>query len=144
MDTATKKPGEVLISYSWDSESHVQDVLALSDRLRSKGIDCVIDQYEVSPPEGWPRWMDRKIASCDLVIVICTKTYLARVMGEEEQGKGNGVKWEGTIIYQHLYNQGAENRKFIPVLMRDSDKAWPGSRAACSAIDRRNGRTKIN
>jgi len=116
--------GEVLISYSWDSDPHPQKVLALSDRLRSEGIDCVLDQYEVSPPEGWPRWMDRKINIASLVIVICTKTYLARVIGEEEPGKGNGVRWEGGIICQHLYNQGGENKKFIPVLMQESDKKY--------------------
>ena len=52
---------EVFISYSWDSEEHVREVLDLSNRLRSEGVDCVLDQYEESPPEGWPRWMDRKI-----------------------------------------------------------------------------------
>lgn len=124
MNAENSRGGEVLISYSWDSEAHVKSVLALSDRLRSDGIDCVIDQYEVSPPEGWPRWMERKIVGSELVIVVCTQTYLARVMGEEEPGKGNGVKWEGNIIYQHLYNQGGENRKFIPVLMQESDKGY--------------------
>ena len=55
--------GEVFISYSWDNEEHIKAVLSLSDRLRSDGIDCVLDQYELSPAEGWPRWMDRKIAN---------------------------------------------------------------------------------
>lgn len=115
--------GEVFISYSWDSKEHIDSVLALSNRLRSDGIDCVLDQYEVSPPEGWPRWMDGKIQSADLVLVVCTETYLARVMGREAPDKGLGVKWEGNVIYQHLYNAGA-NRKFIPVLMNDSHKRF--------------------
>ncbi|MGA3126561.1 MAG: toll/interleukin-1 receptor domain-containing protein [Candidatus Korobacteraceae bacterium] len=116
--------GEVFISYSWDSEEHITSILALSNRLRSDGIDCLLDQYEVSPPEGWPRWMDGKIASADLVLVVCTEVYFARVMGYEETGKGLGVKWEGNIIYQHLYNAGANNQKFIPVLMKDRDKGF--------------------
>ena len=51
----------VFISYSHDSTEHADRVLALSDRLRADGIDCILDQYEVSPPEGFPRWMDRQI-----------------------------------------------------------------------------------
>ena len=54
---------EVFISYSHDTVEHVEAVLELSDRLRSEGIDCVLDQYEVSPPEGWPRWMDKKFVT---------------------------------------------------------------------------------
>src|SRR5258708_30695749 len=75
--------GEVFISYSWDSESHVQAVLELSNRLRSEGIDCVLDQYEVSPPEGWPLWMDKKIRDSRLVLTVCTETYYKRVMKDE-------------------------------------------------------------
>jgi hypothetical protein len=116
--------GEVFISYSWDNEEHIASVLALSNKLRADGVDCVLDQYEVSPPEGWPRWMDRTIASVDLVLVICTERYFARVMGYEKADKGLGVKWEGNIIYQHLYNAGANNQKFIPVLMKDEDKGF--------------------
>jgi len=113
--------GTVFISYSWDSDDHVTAVRALSDRLRSDGIDCILDQYEVSPPEGWPRWMDRNIETADLVLVVCTETYLNRVMGREEVGAGNGVRWEGGLIYQHLYNAGSDNRKFIPVVLRSGD-----------------------
>jgi SEFIR domain len=47
-------PGELFISYGWDNGHHVKAVLTLSNRLRSEGIDCVLDQYEQSPPEGWP------------------------------------------------------------------------------------------
>lgn len=118
--------GEVFISYSWDSEDHVRSVLQFSDRLRSEGIDCVLDQYEVSPPEGWPRWMDRKIRDAQFVLMVCTETYYKRVMGDEEAGKGLGVRWEGGLIYQHIYNAGTMNNKFIPVLMRGEDQPFIG------------------
>ncbi|HZZ17009.1 MAG TPA: SEFIR domain-containing protein [Candidatus Sulfotelmatobacter sp.] len=124
-DSAPSVPvGEVFISYSWDTESHVQSVLALSNRLRSEGIDCVLDQYEESPPEGWPLWMDKKIRDSRLVLMVCTETYYKRVMKDEEDpDTGRGVKWEGGLVYQHLYNAGT-NQKFIPVLFRDSDKKF--------------------
>lgn len=44
-------------------------------------------------------------------------------MGEEEPGKGLGVKWEGGIIYQHLYNAGMEGQKFIPVVFDPADQS---------------------
>jgi hypothetical protein len=137
---------EVFISYSWDSEEHLASVLALSNRLRADGIDCVLDQYEVSPPEGWPRWMDRKIASASLVLMICTESYFARVMGYEEVNKGLGVKWEGNLIYQQLYNSGANNQKFIPVLMKDEDKGFipiPVQGATHFTVDTESGYQRL-
>lgn len=111
---------EVFISYSHDNVGHVKQVLALSNKLRSEGIDCVLDQYETSPPEGWPRWMDKKIRDAQFVLMICTESYYKRVMGEEDLDKGLGVKWEGNLIYQHIYNAGTVNSKFIPLLFEPS------------------------
>jgi TIR domain len=88
--------GEVFIRYSWDSESHSKSVLPLSNQLRSDGIDCVLDQYEVSPPEGWRRWMDRKIADSSLAIVACTEIYFKCVMGREVHDRGEPCS--GTAI----------------------------------------------
>jgi TIR domain len=122
--TPLDRLGEVFISYSWDDEDHVRSVLALSNRLRSEGIDCVLDQYEASPLEGWPRWMDRKIRDAQFVLVICTRSYYRRVMGEERVGTGLGVRWEGNLIYQYIYNAGTTNAKFIPVLMRPEDQQF--------------------
>jgi len=116
--------GEVFISYSWDSEEHVHTVLDLSNRLRSEGVDCDLDQYEQSPPEGWPRWMDRKIRDAKFVLLVCTENYYKRVMGEAAPNEGLGVRWEGGLIYQHIYNAGARNTKFIPVLLRREDQAF--------------------
>ncbi len=115
---------EVFISYSWDSEEHVRAVLDLSNRLRSEGVDCVLDQYEESPPEGWPRWMDRKIRDAKFVLMICTETYYKRVMGDTAAEEGHGAKWEGGLIYQYIYNAGATNARFIPVLLREQDRAF--------------------
>ena len=112
-----EKNPKVFISYSHDSKEHQDRVLALSDKLRSEGIDCSLDQYEDSPPEGWPKWMDRNIKKSDFVLVVCTEIYYSRVMGTDE--KGMGIKWESSLIYQHLYNAGANNTKFIPIYFKD-------------------------
>jgi hypothetical protein len=109
----------LFISYSHDSKEHQDLVLQLSNKLRSEGIDCSLDQYEDSPPEGWPKWMDRKVKQSDYVLVICTETYYNRVMGTDT--KGMGIKWESTLIYQHLYNAGEHNTKFIPVIFKDGN-----------------------
>lgn len=106
----------VFISYSHDSAEHANRVLALANQMIQDGVDCTLDQYESSPLEGWPQWMDKHIRNADFVLMICTEVYFHRVMGEEETGKGLGVKWEGKLIYQHLYNADATNLKFIPVL----------------------------
>jgi len=115
---------EVFISYSHDSVEHVERVLELSDKLRSEGVDCVLDQYETSPPEGWPRWMDKKIRYSKFVLLVCTERYFKRVMGEEQEGKGLGVRWEGNLIYQHFYNTGTFSNKFIPVVYSNIDQQF--------------------
>jgi hypothetical protein len=111
----------VFISYSHDSPAHLERVLKLSDRLRRDGIDCLIDQYEMSPREGWPRWTMSQIEEARFVLVVCTDTYHRRVRGKEESGKGRGAKWEGAIITQELYDSEATNDKFIPVLFSSED-----------------------
>jgi|SRR6516162_764161 hypothetical protein len=110
--------GTVFISYTHDSASHAQAVLHLSNKLRSEGIDCVLDRYVSSPPEGWPQWMDREITKAQFVLMICTEAYNRRVMGQETPGKGHGVAWEGHLIYNHIYGAGSRNTKFIPVVFR--------------------------
>jgi hypothetical protein len=113
----------LFISYSHDSREHMDRVLALSNRLRADGIDCHIDQYELSPPEGWPRWMIKHIATAAFVLVVCTETYTRRVNGIKEVGKGLGVKWEGAILTQELYEAETHNTKFIPVVFSTYDAA---------------------
>src|ERR1017187_7998028 len=50
MNPLTSTPPRVFISYSHDTPAHESTVLALSDRLRSDGIDTILDQYETFPP----------------------------------------------------------------------------------------------
>lgn len=67
--------------------------------------------------------MDAQIEHCDYVLCVCTATYYRRVTGMEKPGTGLGVRWEGNQIYQHLYDHGSRNERFIPVLYADSSPA---------------------
>ncbi len=116
---AAGTPPKVFISYSHDSGSHKDRVLVLANRLRADGVDAMIDQYEQSPRRGWPDWCEAQIRNADFVVMVCTETYLRRVNGEEEPGNGKGVRWEGRLSLQHLYDAGAESYKFVPVLFAD-------------------------
>lgn len=60
-DVALPAMPRVFISYSHDSPEHSNRVWDLSERLRQDGVDCRIDQHEVSPPEGWPRWCRNQV-----------------------------------------------------------------------------------
>jgi formylglycine-generating enzyme required for sulfatase activity len=116
-------PPRVFISYSHDSHEHLDRVLGLADRLRAEGIDCNLDQYEPSPHEGWPRWMELQFKQAEFILVVCTEIYCRRFEGREAQGKGLGVKWEGAIITGELYRDEAVNKRFIPILFAEADVA---------------------
>lgn len=117
------KTSSVFISYSHDSDAHRHRVLALSDWLNKKGLDCDIDQYvDGSPPEGWPLWMEHRLEQADHVLVVCTQTYLARVKRTEKRGVGKGVKWESLLTYQAIYDDDGLNRKFIPLIFTAADR----------------------
>jgi tetratricopeptide (TPR) repeat protein len=121
MTTSSAESPKIFISYTHDSPEHVDRVLSLADRLLQNGVDAHLDQYETSPPEGWPRWMNRQIEEADYVLVVCTEVYQRRFKGAEEAGKGLGAQWEGAIITQELYDAAANNKKFIPVLFASED-----------------------
>jgi len=112
---------KVFISYSHESELHNDKVFDLSEKLRSEGVNSEIDQYEVSPTQGWPRWTRNQIQEADFVLVVCTETYKQRYEGSETQGKGAGAKWEGAIITQELYESQGKNNKFIPIVFDPSE-----------------------
>lgn len=109
------------ISYSHDSDDHLARVLAFCDMIREDGIDCVIDQYEDSPAEGWPRWMTKHIQRADFVLVVCTENYKTRFELENSGDAGRGVKWEGAIVNQEVYNTGSKNTKFVPLVFDTTD-----------------------
>lgn len=115
---------KVLISYSHDSQEHMQFCLELSDRLRNDGIDCQIDQYEMSPTGGWAQWTLSQIKNADFVLVVCTETYARRFEGEAPAGEGLGAKWEGAVITQQLYNAESATNKFIPIITAAEDAGF--------------------
>ena len=88
----------------------------LSERLRSDGVDCRIDQHEESPPEGWPRWSQNQVEEAQFVLIACTETYLRRYEGKEEEGKGLGSRFESSLIKEGLYAGKGRNAKFIPII----------------------------
>jgi nucleoside phosphorylase len=112
---------QVFISYSHDSQMHKDRVLELADRLRQDGIDCTIDQYEESPPEGWQRWMLNQVEAANFVLVACTEQYDRRFRGREAVKTGKGVTWESGVIIQELYDDQGQNDKFIPILFSPED-----------------------
>jgi hypothetical protein len=93
----------VFISYSHDSTEHCNRVLALATRLRADGLNAQLDQFENSPPQGWPLWCARQILDSNYVLIICTALYRDRFLGLEDFGKGRGVKWEAKVIQNILY-----------------------------------------
>ena len=111
----------VFLSYSRDSDEHAARVLALADALRAGGINVILDQYvHPAPEEGWSRWMDRCIDMADFVLMVCTEAYHRRVMGQEKPGKGPGVWWEGTLIYNRIHHDKPSGSRYIPILLPGS------------------------
>ena len=108
----------VFISYSHDSAEHCDRVLMLAQQLRRDGIYGELDQFHQDELLHWPRWREERLRpeNSEWVLCICTPEYKHRVEGRVAADVGKGVFWEGTLIYNYLYDDKG-NRRCIPVFL---------------------------
>ena len=116
------KTKTAFVSYSHESTEHTNRVLSLADALREHGIESILDQYH-EPAEGWPLWMLRHLVRADFILIVCTAVYHRRLLGTESPGKGLGVRWEGHLVVQMLYDSGVNTSRFLPVLLPGHDSS---------------------
>jgi len=119
-----EKHPRVFISYSHDSREHANKILALADKLRSDGIDAILDQYEPWPTVGWVAWMTQQVRKADFVLMICTEMYYKGLMKDVKSNQKLGIKWEWNLISNYFYEAGAVNKRFFPVLFDQNDSKW--------------------
>jgi TIR domain len=121
IDSMASTLPRVFLSYSHDSKSHADQVRHLANELRANGVDAWLDQYELAPEMGWPRWMQQQIDAADFILGIASPTYKRRFEGKESPGTGRGVSWEGLILNQALYDASGRNKKIISIVFDDID-----------------------
>jgi len=108
------------ISYSWDDAKHKIWVRDFAARLRGQGVDVMLDQWENTPGDQIPEFMERAIRDNDYVLIICTPRYKKRSDNRE-----GGVGYEGDIMTAEVLTT-QNNRKFIPIWRRGTwEKAAP-------------------
>lgn len=118
MAQESSKPPLVFLSYSHDSREHRLWVADLAARLRSKGVEVILDQLDLSPGEDITAFMEQGLAAADRVLVICTDEYTRKA----NAGEG-GVGYEKMILTAELFRD-LGTTKFIPVL-RDRNSGEP-------------------
>ncbi len=110
------KPPRIFISYSHDSAAHKEWVLNFATTLRNRGIDAVLDQWDLKPGDDLPHFMETELARSDFAIMVCTEHYVDKA----NTGEG-GVGYEKMIMTSSLL-QKIDSNKIIPIV-RDSSKS---------------------
>lgn len=109
----------VFISYSHDSAEHKGWVLDFATTLRNRGIDAVLDQWDLKPGDDLPHFMETELASCDYVLMICTDNYVMKA----NAGEG-GVGYEKMIMTSTLLKT-IDSNKVIPIIRQSGGSLTP-------------------
>ncbi|MCB1581432.1 MAG: toll/interleukin-1 receptor domain-containing protein [Xanthomonadales bacterium] len=110
---------KVFISYSHDSLEHKKWVNELGTRLRSNGVDAILDQWELQPGDDLPHFMETHLANSDRIIMVCTESYVEKA----NKGQG-GVGYEKMIITSNLLEKIDKN-KVIPIIKQNGSADIP-------------------
>ncbi len=103
-------PPRVFISYSHDSAAHKKWVLEFATTLRHRGIDAILDQWDLKPGDDLPMFMEQNLVACDYAIMVCTQRYVQKA----NDGEG-GVGYEKMIMTSSSLSNISGN-KVIPIV----------------------------
>lgn len=125
----SQKPPRVFVSYSHDSAEHKEWVLDFSTTLRMRGVDVVLDQWDLKPGGDLPHFMETHLDSSDFILMICTENYVQKA----DKGEG-GVGYEKMIMTSSLLSK-VDQSKVIPIIRQHGQKATPTFMATKLYID---------
>lgn len=118
--TATTTEPIVFISYSHDNDGHKDWVLQLATRLRSNGVNVILDRWNLKLGSDLASFMERDLSKSHRVICICSDTYVKKA----NEGKG-GSGYEKQIMTAELIKDQNKNL-IIPLIKNNvSEKKTP-------------------
>ena len=100
----------VFISYSHDSPEHKRWVAHIATVLREKGVDAILDQWDLGFGDDVTLFMEKGLSESDRVLAMCTPEYVRKA----DAGVG-GVGYERMIVTAEIVRDIGTN-KFIPVI----------------------------
>jgi TIR domain len=104
----------VFISYKWEGLHHNRWVERLAGNLRARGIDALLDKWEVKLGQSFSDYMTEAINSVDVVLFIMTPASLDAA--EAASGRGGAVKFE--IQLATARKIAGERFRFIGILRK--------------------------
>jgi len=110
------EPPRCFVSYTWDSPHHKEWVRELATQLRTKGVDVVLDQWDLRYGDDLPHFMETAVRESDFVILVCTPEYAKKA----NQGRG-GAGYEKRIVTGEMF-QKTNQSKFIPLVRKGSNE----------------------
>lgn len=110
--TTTIEP-TVFISYSHDSEEHKNWVLQLATRLRSNGVNVILDRWNLKLGSDLASFMERGLSKSQRIISVCSDIYVKKA----NDGKG-GAGYEKQIMTAEFIND--QNTNWVIPLIKNN------------------------
>ncbi|MDL5053319.1 toll/interleukin-1 receptor domain-containing protein [Oscillatoria laete-virens NRMC-F 0139] len=109
----SKNP-KVFMSYCWTTPAHEQFVIDLATRLRSDGVDVILDKWHLKHGDDKNAFMEKMVTDPDVtnVLMVFDKTY-----AEKADARKGGVGTESQIISQEVYKKVEGQTKFIGLVV---------------------------
>jgi hypothetical protein len=117
-------PKKIAVSYARTPERHKVWVMEFASRLKTDGVEVVIDDWKLKPGDDVNVFMEKFVndETIDHVLIICNKDYTEKADRRGE--KPSGVGTESTVISAKLYREAQQN-KFIPVIAENNENGTP-------------------
>jgi len=109
---------KVFISYTWTNDEYIHRVVDFANRLRSDGIEVLLDQNDLKVGNDMNDYMEKCVTDKTVtnVLILLSPDYK-----EKADARTGGTGIETQIISGKVY-QDVGNTKFIPILFDKRDK----------------------
>jgi hypothetical protein len=114
--SALVKAPVVFISYACEGPRHERWVMRLATRMLARGIDTILDKWDLKAGQDVARFMEQSYQRADHVLLVCTETYVQRV-----NERVRGVGYEATVFIGDLI--GSQNTDKLICLVRQTPGA---------------------
>jgi hypothetical protein len=133
MNTEQTQAPLVFVSYSWDRPPHTDWVLGLATRLRSDGVNVILDRWDTRLGNDLSLFMELAGDTAYRILAIVTSGYVRKADAAE-----GGVGYERKMITPSLMKD-LHGHRVVPVLRDNPQGELPRFLGAAKYVDLRDG-----